>query len=91
MANALKYGQVDISGIPEDEPVFVVRAQDVLSLPLVAEYRKLCMGAGCDRTHLAAVDDVHAAVRQWQNGNNRVKVPDSPASAAPNTKPMFQT
>ena len=91
MANALKYGQIEIPNIPEDEPVFVLRAQDILSLPTIAEYRKMCMGAGCERTHLAAVDDVHAAIREWQNGDNRIKVPDSLPANAPNTVPMFQS
>jgi hypothetical protein len=91
MANALKYGQVDIPGVPNDEPVFVLRAQDVLALPTIAEYRRMAMGAGCERTHLAAIDDVHDAVRGWQNGGNRVKVPDSPPADAPNTAPMFQS
>lgn len=77
MANALKYGMVEIPGIPENEPVFVLRAQDALSLPIIAEYRKLCMGAGCNAPHMEAVDRVHRSFRQYQNGDNRVKVPDS--------------
>jgi len=47
MAISLKYGKIDIPNIPDDEPVFIIRAQDSLSVPVISEYLKLCVsGAG---------------------------------------------
>ncbi len=41
MALDSKYGTISISTIPDDEPVFVFRAQDVLALSVLAMYRQL--------------------------------------------------
>jgi hypothetical protein len=39
MARDNKYGNISVPGIPEDEPIFVIRAQDKLSVPTLARYR----------------------------------------------------
>jgi len=41
MARDAKYGDVRIKGIPEDEPVFIFRAQDMLVPLVLAYYRDL--------------------------------------------------
>lgn len=41
MALDMKYGQIDIPGIPEDEPVFILRAKDSLSELAISEYQSL--------------------------------------------------
>lgn len=38
MAIEKKYGTLDIPGIPADEPIFILRAQDNLALSLLREY-----------------------------------------------------
>jgi hypothetical protein len=48
MAKEEKYGAIDIKGIPEDEPVFVLRAQDVFAPVILKHYADLrdCASAG---------------------------------------------
>jgi hypothetical protein len=41
MALSGKYGNVKVAKIPEDEPVFILRAQDRLALPIIEMYRVL--------------------------------------------------
>ena len=41
MAIDAKYGKVSIKGIPEDEPVFIFRAQNMLTPLVLAYYRDL--------------------------------------------------
>jgi len=41
MALSAKYGRLDIPKIAEDEPVFVIRAQDTLAVPILKVYRAL--------------------------------------------------
>ena len=36
-----KYGKVTVAKIPEDEPAFILRAQDKLALPIIERYRVL--------------------------------------------------
>lgn len=68
MAIDRKYGRVELErgDIGEDEPVFVVRAQDVLSVPLLEHYSALCQQNGSPQRHV----DGNAAVRlqflEWQ-------------------------
>lgn len=38
MAIEKKYGKLDIPGIPDDEPVFVLRAQDAYALDTLRDY-----------------------------------------------------
>lgn len=46
MALSRKYGKVFISKIGEDEPVFILRAQDKLSLPTIEVYKTLATQHG---------------------------------------------
>ena len=41
MALSGKYGKVNLTKVPEDEPVFILRAQDKLALPIIEIYRVL--------------------------------------------------
>lgn len=78
MATDLKYGQVmtEKGDIPDDEPVIIFRARDVL-LPQVLEYyHNLCVEAGSPDHHLDGLCDVIDAVLDWQSGHE-TKVPDS--------------
>ena len=42
--------------IPEDEPIFILRARDYLAVPLLLEYRRLCVEDGCTQYHLDLLD-----------------------------------
>jgi hypothetical protein len=41
MARSGKYGKIDIPGIGEEEPVFILRAQDRLAAPVIEMYKVL--------------------------------------------------
>lgn len=60
--------------IPEDEPLFVLRAQDINSLPTLMAYLVLCE----DLTHCA---EVTKCIKDFQNFANqhpeRMKHPDA--------------
>jgi hypothetical protein len=62
-------------GIPEDEPVFVIRAQDELAVPIIARYRNMAEIAGCDGEFLSGLDGVQEQFVTWRT-DNKTKVPD---------------
>jgi hypothetical protein len=80
MGRSEKYGRVSTErkDIPDDEPVFVIRARDVTAVPAIRAYAQACAGAGAAPAHL---DGVHAAARAayaWQQENpGLVKLPDT--------------
>ena len=41
MALSMKYGKLNIRGVAEDEPVFILRAQDQLAETTIEVYRSL--------------------------------------------------
>jgi hypothetical protein len=47
MAQSRRYGKVDIPMIGEDEPVFILRGQDVLAESAIEMYRLLAEAHGC--------------------------------------------
>jgi hypothetical protein len=71
MALAGKYGRLNIPRIGEEEPVFILRAQDKLAEPTIEMYRLLAASQD-----LKIADDVGKEAerfRQWQGGK---KLPD---------------
>lgn len=89
MARDAKYGTITAEhgdrvhgkpGVPlneSDEPVFVLRAQDVTSCAVLAEYRRQSEAHGADTEHLAAIAEVQAEFAWWQEEHaGLVKVPD---------------
>jgi len=42
--------------IPEEEPVFLLRARDYLALRLLQKYRRMCVSDGCTDYQLSGVD-----------------------------------
>lgn len=44
MAHDAKYGPITIPGIPDDEPVFILRARDTFSAGLLMEYARMLAG-----------------------------------------------
>jgi hypothetical protein len=78
MAQAGKYGIIHpddaLSGIGQDEPVFILRAHDSLSVLMLESYASLADGAGCTEEHVEGVGDVIQRFRVWQ-ATNGVKVP----------------
>lgn len=77
MAHDTKYGDVEIPGIPEDEPVFILRAKDAAALIVLEDYYEAAEEVGASTEFLKSILDVEATFGDWQNDNaDKVKVPD---------------
>ncbi len=59
MAEDAKYGRVTVPGIPDNEPVFVLRAQDALAGAVLEQYRELRHSAG------GVPDSLHVTIRRF--------------------------
>jgi hypothetical protein len=83
-----KYPEVKaLLGIPEDEPIFILRAQDVLFRPTLAAYEALYVATAKARNPEGSnmtseqwnfaddVDETADDARQWQR-THPVKIPD---------------
>src|SRR4051812_5709207 len=44
--------------IPENEPCFLLRARDTRSLAVLLAYRRECISEGCNKLHIAGIDQV---------------------------------
>lgn len=89
MARDQKYGEVTAEhgnrihgapGVPlneSDEPIFIIRAQDVVGPAAVRAYGQLAEEFGASEEHVASVFHAADAMQDWQNENaDLVKVPD---------------
>lgn len=75
MAIEQKYGPLDILGIPDDEPVFILRAQDCTSLVVLDAYIAEGIRRGSPTDHLQDVVIARLGFAVWQ-AENETKVPD---------------
>lgn len=55
--------------IPEDEPVFLLRARDRLAIPLLEIYNQLSIVDGCNDYHFAALNKSIAQFAQFARLN----------------------
>ena len=63
--------------IHPDEPVMLFRARDVLALPLLKQYRQLCVDEGCTEYLLKLVDENIAKFEAFKVQHAyEMKVPD---------------
>jgi len=46
MAIDTKYGQVNVKGVPDNEPIFILRGQDIFAIHLLKFYRSLRESSG---------------------------------------------
>lgn len=77
MAVDTKYGDIDIEGIPDDEPVFVIRAKDEVSVQTLNQYADNATRNGSPSEHHASVRRRAAEFQEWQDANpDLVKTPD---------------
>lgn len=71
MAISGKYGKINIPNIGDDEPIFVLRAQDKLAEAAIDMYRTLAA------THEAAVTtDMQMEIDHFRNWKGKKKLPD---------------
>lgn len=81
----------DPSGkIPEDEPVFLLRGQDVLAPALLDRYASKLSAVSADREFVVGVSEQADAMRAWQDAHGS-KVADRPAMLAEDDGPETGT
>ena len=51
--------------IPDEEPVIAFRGRDHLSLPLLREYRKMCVDDNCNAHQLESLDTMIQAFEEF--------------------------
>ncbi len=71
MAVSGKYGKLNIPKIAENEPVFILRAQDILAGPAIEMYKLLGASHGCALAE--KLQKEIDAFRQWRGPK---KLPD---------------
>ena len=71
MAVSEKYGKIDIPKIKDDEPVFILRAQDQLAEGIIEIYRVLAVSHQPSLKN--SLDEVVKRFRDWKG---QKKIPD---------------
>lgn len=71
MAISGKYGKINIPKIGEQEPVFILRAQDQLAMYAIEMYQLLSASHGASVCR--SLDDEITSFKHWQG---RKKIPD---------------
>jgi len=71
MAVSTKYGKVDIPHIGDDEPVFILRAQDKLAEKSIEDYKSLAESKGAKVA--GTLDEEIRAFKRWGGAK---KLPD---------------
>jgi hypothetical protein len=71
MAVSGKYGRLNIPRIGEDEPVFILRAQDKLAGPAIEMYRLLAASHGA---RLAG--ELEKEIQSFRRWSGKCKLPD---------------
>ena len=71
MALSGKYGKVDIQNIGENEPVFIIRAQDKLAAPAIQMYKALAESHGS-----LVVKNLEKEITTFQHWTGKSKIPD---------------
>lgn len=66
--------------IPEDEPVFLLRGQDLLAPQIVQEWIALAIRNHVDKTLIESAIDLCQRMVTWQN-EHKAKLPDSATNA----------
>ncbi len=77
MAQDGKYGNVEIPGIPDDEPVFILRAQDEQAEQTIDFYGQLSAENERRQEFIDGVSGRLEEFRRWATENpEKVKLPD---------------
>ena len=71
MAVSAKYGKLSIPKIGDDEPVFVLRAQDKLAESAIAMYQALAASHGSP-----VARDIQKEIESFRNWKGSKKLPD---------------
>lgn len=71
MALSGKYGKVNIPNVGEDEPIFILRAQDKLAEPAIEMYRTLVASHGSP-----VADELQKEIDAFRRWGGPKKMPD---------------
>ena len=72
------YNTQSNESIPEDEPLFLLRARDQTAVDALLYYYRVCKTKGCCDAHLKALDDtIQAFVSFKTHRPERMKLPGS--------------
>ena len=71
MAVSTKYGKVEIPNVAENEPVFILRAQDKLAESAIEMYRILAGSQGS-----TVIESLDKEIEQFRNWRGIKKLPD---------------
>lgn len=64
--------------IPENEPVFLIRAQDICAVPTLAKWVDFAKMYNVDTKMIQAVEEQIVEMQVWQKANGGPKIPDMP-------------
>lgn len=67
--------------IPEDEPVLIIRGQDLAAVPAARAWCQTADDLGADPRLVQQVEDHIGRIEEWQQTHN-AKVPDLPAAVS---------
>lgn len=77
MAIDSKYGSIDIPGIPENEPVFILRGQDKATPTTIHDYSVNARHFGSSSEHCQHAKGAANQIASWQDANpDNVKIAD---------------
>ncbi len=71
MAISGKYGRLNIPPIADDEPVFIIRAQDRLAEPTIEMYRLLAASHGCQ-----IAEELKEEIHRFRSWKGKKKMAD---------------
>lgn len=75
MARDAKYGDIDVPGIPDDEPIFIIRAKDRSAPQAIMQYAETSIINGSPSEHAASCRQIAGDFRSWQEENQDVVKP----------------
>jgi len=64
-------------GIPEDEPIFILRGQDKITMGALDAYFTYAQMVGCDEKFINSLEEHISSIARWQHENlGKLKIPD---------------
>jgi hypothetical protein len=76
MSDFSKYNNECLAKAEPDEPIFVLRAQDKFSIPLIRLWMDLALLNGCPPNKLESARRTFDEMYHWQKQTGRAKYPD---------------
>jgi len=65
MAITEKYGVINIPGVPQDEPVFILRGQDAAAAEALLHYAEIAHRVGCEPGHVSSLFRAYEMLARW--------------------------